>query len=46
LGDLHRHNDSEEASDVPTLEKAMGPEEAAKVAGLIEASKGVFVPEK
>ncbi|KIJ56908.1 hypothetical protein M422DRAFT_773648 [Sphaerobolus stellatus SS14] len=45
LGELHRHNDSEESSDVPTLEKHMSVEEATRVAQLFEAAKGFFIPE-
>ncbi|KAF4614246.1 hypothetical protein D9613_007437 [Agrocybe pediades] len=46
LGDLHRHNDSEEASDVPTLESKMTPAQAQELAESIEASKAFFVPSR
>ncbi|PPQ80377.1 hypothetical protein CVT25_003595 [Psilocybe cyanescens] len=46
LGDLHRHNDSEEASDVPTLEQKMTSAQAQELAQSIEASKAFFVPSR
>jgi len=46
LGDLHRHNDSEEESDVPTLEAAMTPEENRLLAHGLEKSKEFFLPER
>lgn len=46
LGELHRHNDSEEASDIPTLERAMSAQEAAEVAQMFEAAKEFFIPKK
>ncbi|KAF8069214.1 hypothetical protein FPV67DRAFT_1669231 [Lyophyllum atratum] len=46
LGNLHRHNDSEEASDIPTLEKHMTPSEAEELSQAIEATKKFFVPSR
>ncbi|KDR72004.1 hypothetical protein GALMADRAFT_143354 [Galerina marginata CBS 339.88] len=46
LGDLHRHNDSEEASDVPTLEKNMTSAQAQELSQAIEATKAFFVPSR
>ena len=46
LGDLHRHNDSEEASDVPTLEKEMSATQAQELAQAIENAKAFFVPSR
>ncbi|TFK31900.1 hypothetical protein BDQ12DRAFT_618010, partial [Crucibulum laeve] len=46
LGHLHRHNGSEEASDVPILEKMMSPQEAQETAQALDMSKGFFQLEK
>ncbi|KAM6501465.1 hypothetical protein JOM56_004479 [Amanita muscaria] len=46
VGDLRRHNDSEEASDIPTLEKKMEPLDAHGVARAIEEAKNFFVPKR
>ncbi|KAF8989547.1 hypothetical protein BDQ17DRAFT_1373091 [Cyathus striatus] len=46
LADLHRHNDSEESSDVPTLEQRMTIDQAQELAEAFEGAKLFFLPER
>ncbi|KAF5350688.1 hypothetical protein D9756_008506 [Leucocoprinus leucothites] len=46
IGSLRRHNDSEEESDIPTLEAAMSLNDNKTTAMGLEKSKHFFVPER
>lgn len=46
MGDLRRHNDSEESADMPLLDARLGPEGSAQAAAMFEQVKVMMEPDK